>query len=56
MTGYKLSEEQKHLCYKLREETGLGLVACKRCLIASEWNYEIAKRDYKHYWVKGKLK
>ena len=45
----KLTEEQKQLCYKLRNETGLAIMYCKRCLIDNDWNYELAKASYKKY-------
>ena len=45
----KLTETQKQLCYKLRNETGLALMYCKRCLIDNHWNYELAKTNYKEY-------
>jgi len=50
-----LIDEQNELCYKLRIETGLGLMACKKCLIKHNWNYDEAKKNYKDYQWDGKL-
>ena len=48
-------DEQKKLCYKLRVETGLGLMVCKKCLIANNWNYDEAKKNYRQFQWDSKL-
>ncbi len=48
-------DEQKELCYKLRIETGLGIMTCKKCLIAYNWNYDDAKKNYRQFQWDGKL-
>ena len=48
-------DEQKELCFKLRIETGLGLMACKQCLVANNWNYDEAKNNYRQFQWDGKL-
>ena len=41
--------QQKELCFKLRSETGLGVMTCKKCLIDNNWDYDKAKENYKKY-------
>lgn len=48
-------DEQKELCFKLRIETGLGIMACKKCLDANSWNYDEAKKNYRQFQWDGKL-
>lgn len=42
-------EKKKILIFKLRKETGLGLMYCRRCLIDYYWDYDMAKKNYKKY-------
>jgi len=48
-------DEQKELCFKLRIETGLPLMKCKKCLVANNWNYDEAKNNYRQFKWGGKL-
>lgn len=43
-------EKKKNLIFKLRKETGLGVMDCKRCLMDYNWDYNIAKANYKKYF------
>lgn len=40
---------QKELCFKLRAETGIGLMDCKKCLETNNWNYDNAKKNYRNF-------
>lgn len=40
-----ISDEQREVIEKLRNETGRSLMDCKKALIASDWNYEEAKKE-----------
>ena len=51
----KYTTQQKELLHKLRLETGLGLMACSKCLIENKWNYIEAKKNYKKFQWDGKL-
>jgi len=39
----------KDKIYKLREETGFGLMDCKKALLSSKWDIEKAKLWLKNY-------
>ncbi len=47
--------KKKEMCYTLRVETGLGLMACKKCLDAYDWDYEKAKENHKKFQNNRKL-
>jgi translation elongation factor EF-Ts len=51
-----LTLQEKNLCFKLRSETGLGIMACKRCLIEYDWNYDEAKHNHKRFRWDGALR
>jgi hypothetical protein len=34
------TEEKNDLIYKLRNETGVGMMYCKKCLIDYNWDYK----------------
>lgn len=38
-----------NLCHKLRKNTGMGLMDCKKCLIDYDWDYEQAFKNYHKY-------
>ena len=43
-----LTDEQKDTVWKLRNETGSGMMDCKKALIRHEWDYEKAKNEVLH--------
>lgn len=46
---------KNELCYSLRREIGLDIMACKKCLAAHNWNYDDAKKNYRKFQWDGKL-
>lgn len=50
----KLTEEQMLLVKQLREETGLGMMECKKALYQTNFDYTKAKHYLKN-WQYGKL-
>ena len=48
-------QDKKNLIFKLRKETGLGLFACNKCLKKYNFNYKLAKQNYKQFEWDGKL-
>ena len=48
-------QEKKDLIFKLRKETALGLFACNKCLKKYNFNYDLAKQNYKKFEWDGKL-
>lgn len=50
----KLTEEQMLLVKQLREETGLGMMECKKALHSADFDLTIAKKYLKN-WQYGKL-
>lgn len=55
MKNINLNKEQIELCRKLRRETGLHLMVCKKCLEKNNWNYNNAKINYKQFEWNRKL-
>lgn len=43
--------ERKEKIFKLRKETGLGLLTCKKCLKDYDWNFEEALANNHKYFT-----
>ena len=50
-----MTEEKQALLHKLRKETGMALMDCKRCFEDNEWDFDRALADHKRYRWDGRL-
>ena len=51
-----ISEEAiLELVLKLRRETGMGMMTCRKCLSDYDWDYDEALANYLKYKWDGKL-
>ena len=47
-TTSSLSDDEMEKVWKLRNETGVGVMECKKTLIRHDWDYEKAKNEVLH--------